>query len=617
MKAKYLIGLLAVPLLFPMMFILMLGGAGNPAAGTDCGKDSSVAGGEAFTIGTMNWRGASHYESNPRPGERPYHERVPNMVDKIRGSGASIVGFQEFEPVQAEAFRKATAGGWGLARGKAWGGRPDTSNAIAYRTSAWHLDQLRSVKIKYGTRRIRIPLARFTSLEGSGAVWVLNTHNPANVVGGTARLRAESVKRQAGALKRLQDAEPNTPLLFTGDMNDRGAFKRMFLRHAGAGWKAANPDVKQIDWIMAGPGANFAGTTIDASTNDGGAKYSDHPYIHATVELSGTSPAVTSSRAGATSTGSDPGDGMSPARGCTPCPIGFEHSMQGLVGVGTEQGKAVAAAAFRAGFRGEDLVTIVAIALVESSWNPDAVNGTHYGLWQISAQHHGLASGWVAPGDIFKPAVNARYAYSLYQRRPGASEAKFADWIPFETVSYRTFLDKARIAVASGTKYTVGSCTSTSTVIGSLAGTVAARAQAMVDNPGGLCALSWTSGAPCTYDNQCPKVVDALYGGAGRGRGYGNGYRVAGGIITAGLAQASGRGTYPLPPVGAVVSYDPGNGVGHVAVYVGEGKIFGNDYGCQGKGSYGCVGYADIDAPAGSVTWALPKAAFDLGGAPD
>jgi hypothetical protein len=65
-----------------------------------------------------------------------------------------------------------------------------------------------------------------------------------------------------------------------------------------------------------------------------------------------------------------------------------------------------------------------------------------------------------------------------------------------------------------------------------------------------------------------------------------------------------------------VVSYNRGDGVGHVAIYVGGGKIFGNEYGCAANGVYGCVGFADVHAPSGSVTWALPKQEFDLGGMP-
>jgi hypothetical protein len=269
----------------------------------------------------------------------------------------------------------------------------------------------------------------------------------------------------------------------------------------------------------------------------------------------------------------------------------------------------------------------VAIAGVESAWNPRATKGDHLGLWQIAASHRALLPDWASRRDIFNPDVNARYAYALYQNRPGAGAAKFADWLPFETTDYHQYLDVARQAVLTVTDHTDvanlthingGYCTASPTgVVAHLSAELAARINAMRHTPYGLCGLSWTHGAPCTYENQCPKVVDALYGGLGTGRGYGDGQDVAQGIIHAGLARAHGTGLDPLPPVGAVVSYETGDGTGHVAIYVGHGMIFGNDYGCAANGVYGCVGFADVGAPGGTVTWALPKQAFDLGGLPN
>ena len=289
-------------------------------------------------------------------------------------------------------------------------------------------------------------------------------------------------------------------------------------------------------------------------------------------------------------------------------------------GSGSEAGVA-AAAAHQAGFRGEDLVTAVAIARVEATWDPHARNGTHFGLWQIAVSHRGEVPGWDQPDDIYDPLLNAQYAFALYSARPGAAEAKFADWIPFQETDYRKYLDVARqaVAAASGdatTAANTGCTTLPMTVATELSAELRSRVDAMMKTPSGLCSLSWTTGAPCTYKNQCPKVVDALYGGPGVGRGHGNGEDVAQGIIDAGLAHSHGAGLDPLPSVGAVVSYDTGNGVGHVAIYVGGGKIFGNDYGCTANGVHGCVGFANVEAPSGSVTWALPQEAFDLGGMP-
>jgi hypothetical protein len=331
------------------------------------------------------------------------------------------------------------------------------------------------------------------------------------------------------------------------------------------------------------------------------------------MDMNGAGPGVNS-----------PAGDIRPA-GCPPCPTTVTNVsmlLPNATGPGSvSDAEVAAAAAHQAGFRGEALVTAVAIARVESTWDPEATNGSHFGLWQIAQEHKGKVPGWDTQADIFDPLLNARYAFALYSARPGSGEAKFADWIPFEKTDYRQYLDAARQAVAAtegGTTNVAdtGCTASPIQVAGELSAALSARLDAMMKTSNGLCGLSWTRGAPCTYDNQCPKVVDALYGGPGVGRGYGNGQDVAQGIINAGLAQSHGTGLDPLPPVGAVVSYNTGNGVGHVAIYVGGGKIFGNDYGCAANGVYGCVGFADIHTPGGSVTWALPKQAFDLGGMP-
>ncbi|GAA4127676.1 hypothetical protein GCM10022215_38400 [Nocardioides fonticola] len=897
---------LGLPLLLmaPLMLLFLgMGNANIAAVQAACGTAATSPGG-MFGIGTLNWRGASHYKSNPHPGEQPYAVRVPNMVAKIGASGASIIGFQEFESVQAQAFLNATHGAWAIVKGHAHG-KPATADSIAYQPGVWTVAEVRYVAIKYGGPTVQIPLVRFTSTKGLGSIWVLNTHNPADVVNGNDAMRDDAVRAEANALRQLQTSEPTTPLFLTGDMNDKARFKNLFLTTAGSGWSSANTDDNQIDWIMGSPTVTFSGTVVDQSTKDNAHDYTDHPFVYTSAQLTnGPSAGDTAASTGQAGTGNDlgvmptsinatpggrvngniliananiklrsgftpgvralaapapdfitlnevgdvpiaqmqadapgygayrdptpvraadggarsldnaimwrtdtwkmlaggrvrivqddhvifhgsnknwgrwaiwgvfqrtdgavvsvisshqmtnpfrypnsqwgdqpftratqygqgmdylvqlaaklaaygpvflggdmnshPGDGPESAAAkmqaagfshtkdsgviynfyaapvsiektweiskaavhsdhpalftrmamngagpggptsvtsgagvenidtgttCPPCPSTYGDAgsvvLQNVAATDSSSGAQVAAkAAYQAGFRGEDLVTAVAIAHVESSWNPNASNGTHFGLWQMAASHQGLVPGWNQPGDIFDPLLNARYAFALYSGRLGSGEAKFADWLPFEHADYHQYLDQARQAVAAavGTGAltpvadTGASCAASAiTVAGDLSAALSARINAMQHTPGGLCGLSWTHGAPCTYSGQCPKVVDALYGGPGVGRGYGNGQDVAQGIINAGLAQAHGTGLDPLPPVGAVVSYNRGDGVGHVAIYVGNGKIFGNDFGCSANGVYGCVGFADVHTPSGSVTWALPKAGFDLGGMP-
>lgn len=875
--------LLALPLVLicPLMLLVLgMGNASIEAVRAACATTANPSTGRSFGIGTLNWRGASHHAKNPHPGERPYGERVPNMVAKIGASAASIIGFQEFEPPQAQAFLNATGGAWEIVAGKRRG-KSSTADAIAYQPGVWKVDEIRYVSIRYGGPVIQVPLVRFTSTGDLGSLWVLNTHHPADAVGGTDAMRDAAVRTESQTLGELQEAEPHTPLLLTGDMNDRARFEQLFLSLAD-GWSTANPSDEQIDWIMGSPAVTFSGTVVDQSTNDKAHQYTDHPFVHTTAQLTTPAPervpatadlgvmpdnitatpggpvngevviananiklrygatpgiralasaapdfitlnevgdvpppqmeaaapgygayrepSVDNTEGGASQAlnnaimwrtdtwtrqaggrikivdndqghihgkqflwdryatwavfirgdgavvsviathhmtnvykspqqwGNPPmsraeqydlgmdyliqladslrsygpvfvggdmnshqGDGHAAAatrmtaagfqhtkdsgviynfyaapvavtktweisaaavhsdhpalftrmamngagpsatsiprpEGCPPCPTTVTNVPMLLphaTGPGSvSDANVAAAAAHQAGFRGEDLVTAVAIARVESTWNPSARSGSHFGLWQIAKAHQGKVPGWNEPDDIYDPLLNAQYAFTLYSARPGAAEAKFADWIPFQKTDYRQYLDVARQAVAatSGDDVTnvvdTGCTTSTTTLATELSADLSARLDAMMKTPNGLCSLSWTSGAPCTYKNQCPKVVDALYGGPGVGRGHGNGEDVADGIIDAGLALSHGTGLDPLPPVGAVVSYNTGNGVGHVAIYVGDGKIFGNDYGCSANGVYGCVGFADVHTPGGSVTWALPTEAFDLGGMP-
>lgn len=471
--------------------------------------------------------------------------------------------------------------------------------------------------------------ATFSRADGA-VVSVIATHHMTNVYkaprqwGDPPTGRADQYQRGMDYLIQLVELlRPYGPVVLGGDMNS----------HRGDGHAAAVARMAAAGYSFtkdSGVIYNFYAAPVTVTSTWQIAReavHSDHPALLTRMAMNAAGPA--SPHVSAT-----PGLLATGRAGCPPC-SSAEAAISATVPHARADGslrdaEPVAAVAYRAGFRGEDLVTAVAIARVESSWDARASTGSHYGLWQIAASHRGVVPGWNAPEDIFNPILNARYAYALYQRRPGQGEAKFADWLPFETADYHQYLELAQqaVTVATGDPGVTNPGIGTHTPDGAatacapppmvaateLSAELSARIDAMLRTPHGLCALAWTHGAPCTYDNQCPKVVDALYGGPGVGRGYGNGQDVAQGIISAGLAQARGTGLDPLPPVGAVVSYNSGNGTGHVAIYVGNGRIFGNDYGCSSNGVYGCVGFADVHTPTGSVTWALPKQTFDLGG---
>jgi soluble lytic murein transglycosylase-like protein len=88
-------------------------------------------------------------------------------------------------------------------------------------------------------------------------------------------------------------------------------------------------------------------------------------------------------------------------------------------------GQQVAKLAFAAGFRGQDLVKVVAISKRESSWRPDAFNGNgstgdlSYGLMQINMKgalgparlaQLGLSSN----EQLLDPTTNMNAAFKIY-----------------------------------------------------------------------------------------------------------------------------------------------------------------------------------------------------------
>lgn len=105
----------------------------------------------------------------------------------------------------------------------------------------------------------------------------------------------------------------------------------------------------------------------------------------------------------------------------------------------------IAKYAYNAGFRGEDLATIVAISQVESGGQTaieDYAHSGHWGLWQIAVTH-----GYT-PEQLKNPATNAAAAYKLYRGRIASGQHPFGDWLPFEpSGAYKSYLSAARDAI--------------------------------------------------------------------------------------------------------------------------------------------------------------------------
>jgi Lysozyme like domain len=120
---------------------------------------------------------------------------------------------------------------------------------------------------------------------------------------------------------------------------------------------------------------------------------------------------------------------------------------RGLAGLGQALGTLSPAQiqgyAANAGFTGDDLATAVAIAMAESTGNPNAYNaetaaagGTppgqgSYGLWQIYLKAHPEFAGQ----NLYDPQTNANAAYSVYQAAGG-----FSPWSTYNSLAYVMYL---------------------------------------------------------------------------------------------------------------------------------------------------------------------------------
>lgn len=125
---------------------------------------------------------------------------------------------------------------------------------------------------------------------------------------------------------------------------------------------------------------------------------------------------------------------------------------------GALAGEDVARMAYQAGFRGDDLVKVVAISKRESNWRPDAFNGNagtgdrSFGLMQINMigdlgparlRQFGLTSS----DQLLDPQTNLNAAFRMYSDAGGSLNA----WGGYKGLSntFNTDVDSARAVVAS------------------------------------------------------------------------------------------------------------------------------------------------------------------------
>jgi hypothetical protein len=242
-------------------------------------------------VASFNVLGDSHTRpGGDKPGWPDARTRMRGAVRALNATGVELAGLQEFQPLQERAFLDYTGGLWDTYP-HSGGSNGSSANVVAWRTDRWTLVRADRIPIPYfGGQRVRMPYALLRNLATGQHVWLASFHNPADARGPAQHWRDQATRREAALARRL--TATGTPVIFTGDMNDRADYFCPTVRtsplHAANGASSGSgpcrpPANMGIDWIM-GSRVRFTGYASDRSVTT--RRISDHPLVAATAHLS-------------------------------------------------------------------------------------------------------------------------------------------------------------------------------------------------------------------------------------------------------------------------------------------------------------------------------------------
>ncbi|GGD27979.1 endonuclease/exonuclease/phosphatase family protein [Nocardioides daphniae] len=244
-----------------------------------------------FRVASYNVLGASHTSGKgARKGYAGYAARTPGQVGLIEAHRASVVGLQEFQHPQARQFAGLRGSAYGVYPGLQLG-EALSQNSIAWRTDTWSVVETHTIGIPYfGGRPVQMPYVLLRHLGSGRTVWFGNFHNPANIGGNHAGWRAAATRIEADLANRL--GADGTPVVMTGDFNDRAEFACPFSARSGMhspdGAATVNgvcrtPRGMSVDWIFGSGSLQWSDYVQDWSSRD--RRLSDHPIIAGTATV--------------------------------------------------------------------------------------------------------------------------------------------------------------------------------------------------------------------------------------------------------------------------------------------------------------------------------------------
>jgi hypothetical protein len=212
-------------------------------------------------VSSFNLLGYGH--TKPGAGRPKYADgitRTDYAVRIIRNHDLGVIGFQELQPPQLTRFKELTGSEYGIYPGKQLT-TAAMANSIAWRTSDWQLIEARTIQIPYfHGNLIRMPYVLLQNTQTGRQVWFFNSHNPANAHGPAQKWRNKAVAKEVALFNQLQADYPTTPIISTGDENDRDKYfcpmvaqTSMRASNGGGleGTQCVMPDPPtHVDWVM-------------------------------------------------------------------------------------------------------------------------------------------------------------------------------------------------------------------------------------------------------------------------------------------------------------------------------------------------------------------------------
>lgn len=249
-----------------------------------------AANASSFRVGSFNVLGASHTDAGgDRPAYAGYRTRLRIAVKAMRDNGLQVVGLQEFQAKQYDYFAELTGKEFGTYPGVSLGRRASVHNSIIWRTGAWRLLESHTLRVPYFKgSEIQMPYVLLENKTTGQRAWFYNSHNPANTHGNAWKWRKEGFRREAALVARLRAADPATPVIVTGDKNERERYfcyvtPRSELHSASGGRHDSTcrppPRPQPVDWVVGSSDVRWSGYVAlrDAAVT----KATDHPLVMA------------------------------------------------------------------------------------------------------------------------------------------------------------------------------------------------------------------------------------------------------------------------------------------------------------------------------------------------